>query len=372
MLIKKLITLASLLIIWQVTWSQTEGTPFTLEEAQNYAIQNNPERLNALLDVEIADKKVWETTAMGLPQISSAVDINMTLSPIPTLTFPGPNGQPMDMQVGEKANATLSATITQLVFSGPYIVGLQASRAYKKMSENALQKTDRDIRTNIASSYYTVLLLNETTTILDSSVLNLRQTLTETQAMAKVRFVDDVVADQLKVTLSMVENSSNETKRQLQSATNLLKFQMGLSIDSTIVLSDNLEQLMITVSPKVFDSIQYNLSNNIDMQIMANQVELSLLQLKLEKSNFLPNLAAFATYQRLAKEPQINFTPTSIAGLSLSIPIFSSGMRRSKVQQAKLSLQKSRNSFEQVKQGLEVELANAISQYTTAWEKYTN
>ena len=367
-----LFILVLFIITGQVIWAQNEGTPFSLIEAQNHAIQNNPERLNALLDIEIADKKVWETTAMGLPQLSGGVDVNVILSPLPTLSFPGPTGEPMDIAVGEKANATLSATVSQLVFSGPYIVGLQASKAYRKMSENALTKTDRDIESNVASSYYTVLLLTETTTILDSSITNLTKTLEDTRAMAKVGFVDEVVADQLNVTLSMVINSSEETKRQHKSATNLLKFQMGINIDSLIILTDKLEQLMQLVSSNIFNSLEYDLTNNIDLQIMANQIEISELQLKLEKSNFLPNLGAFATFQRLAKEPEINFTPTSIAGLSLSVPIFSSGMRRSKVQQAKLSLQKSRNSFEQVKQGLTMELSNAISQYTTAWEKYSN
>jgi outer membrane protein TolC len=157
-------------ITGQVIWAQKEGIPFSLVEAQNHAIQNNPERLNALLDVEIADKKVWETTAMGLPQVSGAVDVSVILSPLPTLSFPSSTGELIDMEIGEKANATMSATISQLVFSGPYIVGLQASKAYRKMSENALAKTERDIKSNVASSYYTILLLTETTSILDSSI----------------------------------------------------------------------------------------------------------------------------------------------------------------------------------------------------------
>lgn len=239
------------------------------------------------------------------------------------------------------------------------------------MSENALQKADRDIRSNVAQTYYTVLLLNETVAILDSSVANLKKTVDDTRAMAKVGFVDDIVADQLKVSLTMIENSATETKRQYQSAQNLLKFQMGMEIAKEIALTDKLESLMVSVTPGAFSDIKNNLENNIDVQIMANQIELSTLQLKLEKSNFLPNLAAFATYQRYLEEPALNFQPTTMAGLSLSIPLFSSGMRRAKMQQAKLSVEKSQNSYEQVKQGLEMELANALAQYTTAWEKYS-
>ncbi len=363
---------------------------FSLVEAQNHAIENNAERLNALLDVQIADKKVWETTALGLPQIEMSANYQHQFS-IPEISFGPyldfnalPSGVPITredilnaykpsppMKIGLADNTTINITATQLVFSGPYIVGLQASKAYKKMSENALQKADRDIRSNVAQTYYTVLLLNETVAILDSSVSNLKRTVDDTKAMAKVGFVDDVVADQLNVSLTMIENSATETKRQYQSAQNLLKFQMGMEISKEIALSDNLETLMVSVSPGTFSDIKSNLESNIDLQIVANQVELSTLQLKLEKSNFLPNLAAFATYQRYLEEPALNFQPTTMAGLSLSIPLFSSGMRRAKMQQAKLSLEKSQNTYEQVKQGLEMELANALAQYTTAWEKYS-
>jgi outer membrane protein TolC len=343
---------------------------FSLTEAQEQAVVNNFERKNAAIDVDIAKKKVWETTAMGLPQISSGVDFQAILNDLPTLSFPGPNGVPMEIEVGEKVNATLSVTASQLIFSGPYIVGLQASKAYREMSENALQKTDRDLKANVASAYYTVLLLSETNSILDSSVANLKQTYTETQAMQKAGFVEEVVADQVKVSLSLVESSAIEMAKQLQSAKNFLKFQMGIEEGQNIELTDNLNKMMEGFAPQDYVGRGIDPNQNIDLKIMANQIALSNLQLKLEKSNFLPNLSAFVMYQKLAKEPEINFTPTALAGVNLSLPIFSSGMRRSKVQQAQLQLTKSKNTYDQVKHSLDMELADATAQLNVAWSKY--
>jgi outer membrane protein len=359
----------------QILAQQTEKLQLTLKEAQEFALQNNLQRKNAALDVEIASKKVWETTAMGLPQISSGVDFSFILSPLPKLSFPGPPGPDgvptqMDISAGEKANATFNITATQLVFSGPYIVGLQASKAYKQLSENALNQSERDIKANVASAYYTVLLLSETSTILDSSVANLKQTYIEIQAMKNAGFVEEVVADQVKVSLSLVENSANEIGRQYHSALNLLKFHMGLENSEMIGLTESLDLLLDKLSLEPMLGLRLDPSQNLEMRIMENQVELSNLQLKLEKSNFLPSIAAFATYQRLAKEPEINFTPEAIAGFSLSLPIFSSGLRRSKVQQAKLEVEKSLNSYNNVRQSVEMDLADATAQYNTAWEKY--
>lgn len=351
------------------TYAQIQEFKLTLDEAQKMAIENNLSHKNAQLDLVIAQKKVWETTATGLPQLNSKIDFNMILNELPKFSIPGPDG-PVDIEAGEKVNATLSVTASQLIFSGPYIVGLQASKAYKNLSENALIKSEEDIKYNVASAYYTILLLSETKNIMDSSVINLQRVYSDAEAMLKTGFIDETAKDQIKVSLSMVNNSASEIARQFQSAQNLLNFHLGIDVQTQIQLSDNLESFTNDLAPALNSVNSIDQQNNIDLRIMANQVELSELQLKLQKSNYLPTLSAFASFQRLAKQPVINFTPEALAGASFSLPIFSSGMRRSKVQQAKLELNKATNSLNLVKQSLELELNNAQTQYLTAWEKY--
>jgi outer membrane protein TolC len=356
---------------------QGETLKLSLREAQEFALQNNLQRKNAALDVEIAKKKVWETTAMGLPQISGGLDLTLRLDEIPKLPFgppdpSDPEQKPTMIEIGEKFNATYKLTASQLVFSGPYIVGLQATKVYKALSENLLIKTDRDIKANVASTYYTVLLLEETNAILDSSVNNLKQTLDDTKALQKAGFVEEIVSDQVKVSLSLVENSASETARMLNSTKNLLKLQLGLETDKNIVLTERLDAMMMGFAPEAGIGSKLDPQRNIDLTLVESQVKISNLQLKLEQSNFLPNLSAYVTYQKLVNEPAINFSPTALAGASLSVPIFSSGIRRSRVQQARMELEKSRNSYDQARQSLEMELADATAQLSVAWAKYQN
>ncbi len=352
-------------------WSQqTQKVKLSLPQAQEFALENNLELKNAVLDVQIANKKVWETTASGLPQVTSGVSFQTILNDLPSLTFPGPGGDPMKIEVGEKANATFSVTASQLIFSGPYIVGLQATKAYKALSENMLAKTERDIKANVATAYYTVLLLEETKGIIDSSVANLKRTLSDTKALQKAGFVEEVVSDQVMVSLTLVENSASETQRALESTKNLLKYQMGVESNTDIELTERLEAMLAGFKPELFLGRNLNPDANMELRLVANQIKLSELNLKLEKSNFLPNISAFVTYQRLAKEPQINFTPTAIAGANLSFPIFTSGMRYAKMQQAHMELHKSQNAYQLALRGVEMELADATAQLNVAWEKY--
>jgi outer membrane protein TolC len=112
------------------------------------------------------------------------------------------------------------------------------------------------------------------------------------------------------------------------------------------------------------------LDRSIDVRILENQVKLNSLDLARQKTEFLPSLAAFFTYQELFNEPAINFNPKMMVGLSLSVPIFSSGQRLSKVQQAKISLNQSQNSLELVQYALSMDYADALNSYKTLYSMY--
>ena len=352
-----------------VALGQPKSIALSLLQAQEYALINNLTRRNAAIDVEIARKKVWETTAQGLPQVNAGIDFQYILNDLPKLTFPGQNGQPVEIEVGEKANATYSLSVSQLVFNGPYIVGLQASRAFKNLSENALAKTDQELKARVTSGYLTTLLLKETTAILDSNVASLKKILTETQALQVNGFADKTAVSQVNVSLLLVENSAAETRKQFISVNNLLKLQLGIPDSVEVLLTDRLDEMVNSLNPNAEPSA-FDPNSNIDLKILNNQVKINELQLKLNKSYFLPSISAFVTFQRLHKEPQINFTPTALLGVKATIPIFSSGMRLSKVQQAKLEWMKSLNTYNQTLQQVEINYAEAKTNLSIAWSKY--
>ena len=43
---------------------------FTIKQAQDFAVENFHQSVNAGLDIKRSQKKIWETTAIGLPQVS--------------------------------------------------------------------------------------------------------------------------------------------------------------------------------------------------------------------------------------------------------------------------------------------------------------
>ena len=122
--------LTATLLSGQAGEEKAQSKGFSLKEAQDYAVVHSTETENARLDVQMARKKTWETTAIGLPQISASVSYTNMLK-IPTTLIPAKFFDPdagenefIDVKFGTQHNASLELTATQLIFNGSYIVGL--------------------------------------------------------------------------------------------------------------------------------------------------------------------------------------------------------------------------------------------------------
>ncbi len=399
------VALHALLWVGSSTFAQENSSTktFSLKEAQEYAAKNSYAVKNSTIDLRIAKKKIWETTAMGLPQVSAQIQYQDMLD-IPTTLLPdfiSPSiygvlmkegvvdrfGRPITMPSGSSAtfpakfgtqhNASIGGTVSQLIFSGQYIVGLQASKVFYQMSEEGHQKAQLDARYNVSTSYYLVLVLQQNKEILQKSLTTLQKTVFEAEQSNKQGFIEDITVDQMKINLITLENAITSIEGQVQTSLNLLKFQMGIDLNEQLSLSDNLESFVNEALLQPTNSVNLDLNRMIDYKIIQTQMKLQKLNLRREQSNYLPTIAGFYTYQQKAMRQEFDifekgkdWYPTSIIGINIDIPIFSSGSRLMKVQQAKLNFQKMEIAQQQVSEALKLEAFQASSNFNTAYEKF--
>ncbi len=373
---------------------------FTLVQAQDFAVDHYYAGENAKIDVDMAKKKIWETTAIGLPQVSGKIQGGYTptlpgsIEQFSSLSSLGiwmygadqalynithdPNfgnipepGAPEEININDmKWNLNATLTVTQLLFSGSYLVGLQSAKVYQNISELNKIKTDQDIRELVANSYYNVLIAGENKVILDSTYNNMVKVLEQMKAMANQGYVEETDIDQMELTTSNIKNSLDMVIRLTDIAEKLLKTQLGLALDAHVELSQNLDDLVSNLSYDKMLLQNLNLENNINYALLDNQVKASELLLKLDKSAFLPDLAAFYQYQKEFNDKAFTFTPPHTLGVSMSIPILSSGARMAKVSQSKLALIKAENMRDQMGNSLNLDFQNSKSALITADEKY--
>lgn len=371
-----------------------EKTAFTLDEAIEFALLHNHEVINAHTDIEIARKKINETTAIGLPQINGKLS-NTNYINIPTTLLPdfissavhavneddfglvplNPLGDPdfFPVQFGTKHNATVEISVAQLIFNGSYIVGLQAARAYLEQSKVQLIKSNIDTKERVSKAYFLVLTTEQNKIVLDSTLRSLKNMANETAEIYKQGFIEEMDVDQLNLMVKDLEATLVYVNNQIIISRSYLKLLMGYDINKNINLSDGISNLLGAYSDASLVMASFNINNNIDYRILQNQMDLSSLVLKNEKATYLPSVSGFFTAQSNALRDKYNFFssnepwfPSTLWGFQIDIPIFSSGSRSSKVQQAKLNLQKIKVLDAQLQEGLSIEEKNTKTNFANA------
>ena len=132
----------------------------SLQEARRIALENNANIRNSSFDLDIARKKIWETTAIGLPHIDSKAAYQF-LPKVPSLP-PGTMGKDSPaIELGTKNNVTFDVTASQLIFNGSYLVGLKAMKTLYLQSNENTEKTVQDVNESVINTYYLILVAEE-------------------------------------------------------------------------------------------------------------------------------------------------------------------------------------------------------------------
>ncbi|WP_395056112.1 TolC family protein [Flavobacterium sp.] len=362
-----------------------ESYSLSLQQSVEHAIQNNYSAINANRDIEAAKHKKWETTTMGLPQINGTVsylnNLQYTKQGVTGGgTFGGEPGSVSTIAFGTKHIMNAGVTLSQLLFDGSYLVGLQSAKVYLKISENAKLKTSQEIREIVVNSYGNVLLADESILIFEKNKVVLEKTLSDTKQIFKNGLIEEENVEQLQITSASVNSALANVKRQRTIAVDMLKLILGINLDNELTLTEKLEDLTQKNVDILLLQEEFKATNNIDYQIGQNLQESKRLLLKYERSKELPSLGAAVNYGYNAFENKFNFFSKdqkwnnfANLGVSLNVPIFSSLGTSARKQQAKIALEQATTKLTETEQKLKLQFEKAKSDYEfTIEELVTN
>ena len=343
--------------------AQTESYSLSLEEAVALGLERNYSAVISEKEVEKALEQKWEIIAQGLPQISANVDYQNYLKQ-PVTLIPGEiagdePGTFVPVTFGTKQNLAATATWSQLIFDGSYIVGVQSARTLLDISQNAKVKTDLQVKEAIINAYGNVLLTEESVEILQENLENIESTLSDTRIIVENGLAEEEDAEQLEITFLSLQNRLNQNLQMLEIAYQMLNMALGIPVEADVVLTEDFDDMAEEFIDLALLEKDIPVEENIDYRIAKNSAESAKIFVKLEKAKALPRLTGFLNYGASGYGEQFNFFNEdqeyynqSILGISLEIPIFSSGMRNSRTEQkqieyeeALLELEKTRNEI---------------------------
>lgn len=349
-----------------------------LQGAIEYALEYNKALKNSRREVDRSGATIREAIAQGLPQVDGTVDYMTYFNYELEFSFGGggmpdfsdeqlqqamdqtlaafPGSTPTDVYLHQAGNfydgvlqsmvppstilmsdqATATLQLSQLIFSGQYIAGIQTAKLAKRISEQNLEFNELTTKETVITSYYLVLITEESLDIVERNLVNLEETLRQTENMFNAGMAEQTDVDQISITVNQLRNSKIALERNVELNYNLLRFQLGLEPEIGLTLTDDLRSLFIELAPETALTTPFILDDNVTYQIMRTQEEINKKMVDLAQWNYAPSLMGFYNYNAKILTTGFDMNPNHLAGLSLAVPIFSSGMRKAQVNQAKI------------------------------------
>ncbi len=382
----RLLVMLPLLVASMTAANGQEGRQqlrLSLAEAQQYAMEHNATMQNADLDTKKAELSKWKTLSTMLPQVKAGFDYqnmcgytmnfgsrgsmaNMMPDSITIGGMTMPISFPSSGDTEESENSggiamnpsgTFSITASVAV-TGAQIVGTMLQDIARQMTDISRQMTEQQTRSNVKSVYVSILVMEETVGLLDSSLANLESLAATSQAAVDVGAAEQVDADKLQVQVASMKSSINSTKRSLQALRNSMLLQLGADVGAQLVLTTPVDEILNIDDAAQLLGREFDITKNYNYQLLEQNEKVAKRNVTMAYMDLTPTLSAYYQYSAktyFGKDEGFNMTPPNMVGASVSLPLFSSGTRTANIKSAKIDLQEAANSRRQAEDGLRVQ-----------------
>ena len=340
----------------------------SLSQAQEYAVKQNRSLKNASLAVQEAYAARWQTIAAMLPQVDGTYTYNNYLGYSAT----------MSTAMGEfninMPNVGALGVTASVGLSGQAIVGVLLNNIAIQMKKLALEQSEHDLRGGVMSSYVSVLALQSIAGLLDSSLVNIQDLAAITQHAVEAGAAEQTSADQLQVRVNSLKNSINAQKRNIELATNGLKVQLGVPVETQLVLTDSIDAILSPESVLNLLSANFVMENNLSYQMLQQQVELAKKNVHMAGWAYGPTigLGYSFTNQQYYGDGGMRMTPPNVVQVNVRMPLWSSGKRAAGVVEKKIALEEAKNTLSETTENLEIQYSQLCFNLTNAYETYLN
>jgi len=349
------------------TGTEAEPLVLTLGQALEIALSENP-------TVQIADRTIEAkryarrgTYASLWPEISASATYQRYIKK-QTMHI-----MDQSMEVGTANNYSGGFSASMPLINAQLWKSLKLSALDVELAVEQARSSRIDLIEQVSKAFYQVLLAKDSyevyKRVYDNAVENHR--IAEKKYGVGAVSEYDFIRSKVSVSNAVPDmlNAQNAIVVSLWQLKALLGLDLATDIDCAGTLADYEPMMRVEPAP------DFDLANNSTMkqlEIQERQIEKSVEQLRAAN---LPTLSLSAAYNFTAMDETFRFSqymwnPYSYAVLSLNIPIFAGGKRRSDVRQARINLSNIQLQRENTERQLRTSIMQYISSMQTNAEQY--
>ena len=353
-MVKKLLVLLSFSIVISQTYSLNESVQVALE---------NKETLKAsVMDLQTSKQNVRESYSTILPSLRFSSSMSESQFPQQTGGYNPSSGEIILDQISSITSASSNISLSQNIYDGGvwWNTIRQAKNSYKISEEY-----NRQIKTNIIkgvhSAYFNYLKAAQLLDVSRSNLMSAQQQL----SLAEQRFKlgsskkTDFLKAEVRFGQARVDLVNNDAA--LQNAYMNLKNSMGL-IGKNIDFSVEEVEAPMEIIPEFETGFTLLQKSNPSVKAKQYQITAAEINEKIAKGARMPNISANTSVSGSsdnigdALSNSTNEKQRINTGLSISIPIFSGNSISTRIQKAKISVDKQQSEYLTQLQDLSVQL----------------
>ncbi len=359
------------LIAFHHNIAMSQAKKLTLDDAISTAVMNNRDAKIALMEIDKAKAAVDEAFGYALPTVNLNANFShfiqkavfafpdfKTLLETSSLSIMMDEGLiPRDNSRLKPPQTTLQSFVltnnfearaeaTQIIFNAAIFRGIGASKIYLDASRQAYRSAVSNTVANVKKAFYGVLLLQNLLGVLEQSLSNAEDNLSNIKAMYKQGLTSEYLALQVEVQVENIKPKIIELKNSLQNAKDGLKILMGYAQDEEIEVEGELAYSRQSL-PDKRQFINDALKNNYDLRTLSNKLQVDEAMIDINGSDYWPTIAAFGSYGYGGQSDDLNFLnyDVSIVGLNFSMNLFQGGRTKNKVQQSQIIYQQTQQQL---------------------------
>lgn len=326
----------------------------SVDGAVSAALRSNATVLNAASARGIYKEKVREYWASVFPQLSASALWTDYLS------------KPAVPLLGRRTDNiyTASLDLNQVLWAGGKVAtAIKMARIYSDVSDEQYKAARAGIAKGVKQLYYGVLLARAMTEIQQEALDLSRQHLGTIEAQYKQGVASDLAVLRQQVEVSNTEPALTKARNLYEVGLTELKNLLGLDPEAELSLSGGLD-CAPGLPAEAADLYKKALAARPEYKTLKHQLDLAEKMIAVERAAHLPYLGAYASRQYYGATDGSfpasgEYTYSTVAGLRLSVPLFSGGAVSAKVSQAKFQADIARNSLTELERRIKIEVKKA-------------
>ncbi|MEL7475649.1 MAG: TolC family protein, partial [Cyanobacteria bacterium J06555_12] len=336
---------------------------FSLEEALEVAIEQNPDILNAQLEVDIATKGITAARAEYFPQLSTAVNYSFSDPAVPDGTVSGFGGGADGSNIQNIISGELRFSFTVIDGGGRTARNLVADQGLL-IAEYNLEQIIQDVRLNVAEAYYSLQLSDTQVLVAEADVLDSESSLSDASARERAgigtRFEVLQAESRLANDRQALIAARNDQRVSRFQLAQLLSFDESVEAAATDPIEPS-EAWPLSLEETLVQAFQ----NRAEFESIIENVEQERQNAQAALSSIRPNISIFSTLDYQAQLDDTFSQEAFIArgfsvGAAFTWTAFDGGAALANAQQADLRRQQQRNAFASTRDAVRFEVENAF------------